>query len=72
MLTGKGILLGVVLFAFGTIIYIYMMIRGSLAQATGTTALMSWTVMNVYYWLSFVVALIFGCAIIRYWRSAHE
>jgi len=71
MLTGQGILLGIALFAFGTIIYVYMMIRGSLAQATGTTALMSWTVMNVYYWLALVVALILGCAIIRFWRS-HE
>jgi len=69
MLTGKGILLGVVLFAFGTIIYVYMMIRGSSAQATGTTAIMAWTVMNLFYWLSFVAALILGCAIIRFWRS---
>jgi len=65
MLTGKGILLGVVLFAVGTIIYVYLMIRGSLAQATYTTAIMAWTVMNVFYWLSFVGALIVGCAIIR-------
>lgn len=69
MLTGKGILLGVVLFAFGSIIYVYMMIRGSSAQATGTTAIMAWTVMNIYYWLSFVAALIVGSVIIRFWRS---
>jgi hypothetical protein len=65
MLTGKGIILGVALFAVGTIIYVYLMIRGSSAQATGTTAIMAWTVMNVFYWLSFVAALIVGCVIIR-------
>ena len=68
MLTGKGIALGIGLFAIGTIIYVYMMMRGSSAQATGTTALMSWTLMNVFYWLSFVAALVVGCAIIRLWR----
>jgi hypothetical protein len=40
MLAGKGILLGLVLFAIGTIVYVYLMIRGSSAQATATTALM--------------------------------
>jgi hypothetical protein len=56
MSTGNEILLGVGLFAVGTIIYVYLMIRGSSAQATGTTALMAWTVMNVYHWLSLVGA----------------
>jgi hypothetical protein len=68
MWTGKGMLLGVGLFAVGTIIYVYLMIRGSFAQATGTTAIMARTVMNAFYWLSLVAALILGCAIIK-WRS---
>ena len=68
MSTGNEILLGVGLFAVGTIIYVCLMIRGSSAHATGTTALMAWTVMNVYYWLSLVAALILGCVVIR-WRS---
>jgi hypothetical protein len=51
MSTGNEILLGVGPFAVGTIIYVYLMIRGSSAHATGTTALMAWTVMNVYHWL---------------------
>jgi hypothetical protein len=71
MLTGKGILLGFGLAAVGTIVYVYLMVSHNGARATGTTALMSWTVMNVYYWLALVVALILGCAIIRFWRS-HE
>lgn len=67
MWTGKGILLGIGLFAVATIVYVYLMIRGSSAQATGVTAIMAWTVMNVFYWLAFVAALILGCAIVRFW-----
>jgi hypothetical protein len=70
MLTGKGILLGFGLAAVGTIFYVYLMVSHGSARATGTTALMSWTVMNVYYWLACVVALILGCAIIRWWPSS--
>jgi hypothetical protein len=70
-MTGKGILLGFALAAVGTIIYVYLMISHSGARATGTTALMSWTVMNVYYWLAFVIALILGCAIVRWWLSSN-
>jgi hypothetical protein len=70
MLTGKGILLGFGLAVLGTIIYVYQMIVHSHARATGTTALMSWTVMNVYYWLAFVIALIIGCTIIRLWAGS--
>jgi len=71
MWTGKGILLGVGLFAIGTIIYVYLMVRGSSAQATGVTAIMTWTVMNLFYWLSFVATLILGCAIIRFWPKSN-
>jgi len=56
MWTGKGILLGVVLFAVGTVIYVYTMATHSSARAIGTTPLIGWTVMNVYHWLSLVGA----------------
>ena len=70
MWTGKGILLGIGLFAVGTVVYVYLMIRGSSAQATGITAIAGWTVMNPLYWLSFVASLILGCAIARFWPTS--
>jgi len=70
MWTGKGILLGIGLFAVGSVVYLYLMIRGSSAQATGITAIAGWTVMNPLYWLSFVASLILGCAIARFWPTS--
>lgn len=72
MWSGKGIFLGIVLFGIGTVVYLYLMIRGSSAQATGITAIFAWTVMNVFYWIAFVAALIVGCAFVRYWPSSTQ
>jgi hypothetical protein len=70
MWTGKGILLGIGLFAIATVVYVYLMICGNpAAQATGVTAIMSWTVMNIFYWIAFVAALVVGCAIVRFWPA---
>jgi hypothetical protein len=70
MWTGKGILPGIGLFAVATVVYVYLMIRGSSAQATGITAIMTWTVMSLFYWLTFVAALILGCAVVRFWPTS--
>lgn len=47
MWTGKGILVGIGLFAVATAVYVYLMIRGNPAPATGITAIMAWTSMHM-------------------------
>jgi hypothetical protein len=60
-----GILLGVLLFVIGSIIYLIAMIGAGTARATGTTAILGWTVMNPLYWCGLVVALVIGVAIVK-------
>jgi uncharacterized membrane protein len=66
MLVLKGILLGLVLFGAGSIVYVINEMRPfEQNKATGLSAIAAWTVFNPLYWAAFVGTLILGCVLVR-------
>ena len=66
MLVLKGILLGLVLFGAGSIVYVINQMRPfEQNKATGLSAIAAWTVFNPLYWAAFVGTLILGCVLVR-------
>jgi hypothetical protein len=64
----KGILLGLVLFFVGSLIYVgYNLGPFEKQKATGISAITAITVHNLWFWIAFVVALAVACAIVWLW-----
>jgi len=69
MVTVKGILLGLVLFFIGSVLYVGNKLRPiEEHKATGISAITAVTVRNPWYWIGLIVALVVGCAIVWFWR----
>jgi hypothetical protein len=61
----KGFLLGAVIFFVLTILYLYLSLRGSGAQATGLNVITILTIQSPIWWMAFVVVCSFTSMILR-------
>jgi len=69
MVTLKGILLGLVIFFIGSVLYVGNKLRPFEAnKATGISAITAVTLRNPWYWIGLTLALVAGCAIVWFWR----
>lgn len=65
----KGTLLGLWLFGFGTMAWLYLALfrRVHANTAVGASVIFSLTTLNPLWWTALVVSLVLGCAIARSW-----
>jgi hypothetical protein len=67
----KGSFLGVWVFAFGTLAFLYLAVYRSLRPntAVGLSVLVSYTTWNPLWWAALAVSIVAGCLITRSWRG---
>ena len=62
----KGVSIGLVLFFFGSLVYVGNKMRQFEAgKATNVSMIQAVTVYNVGYWIAFVACLVLGCVLVR-------
>jgi hypothetical protein len=65
----KGTFLGLWLFAFGTLAFLYLAVYRNLRPntAVGLSVLVSYTTWNPLWWAALPVAIVAGCLVARSW-----
>ena len=65
----KGTFLGLWLFAFGTIVFLYLTVFRNLRPntAVGLSVLAGQTTWNPFWWAALSVAIVAGCLVARSW-----
>lgn len=66
----KAVLLAILLFAIGSLIYVVSLFRGAAKRggAVRLSALLAHTVLNPIYWVVFAVVLFAGWKLAAIWR----
>jgi len=65
----KGAFLGLWLFAFGTLVFLYVAVFRNLRPntAVGVSVLASYTTWNPLWWAALRIAIVAGCLVTRSW-----
>jgi hypothetical protein len=67
----KGTLLGLWLFGFGTMVWLYFLVYRNLAPhtAVAVSVIAGYTIQNPFCWAAFVVCFVLGNALARAWAG---
>jgi hypothetical protein len=65
----KGSFLGLWVFAFGTIAFLYLTVLRNLRPntAVGLSVLVGYTTWNPLWWAALAIAIVAGCLVVRSW-----
>jgi hypothetical protein len=67
----KGSFLGLWIFAFGTLVFLYLTLSrfGGPNRAIGRSVLAAYTTWNPLWWAALAISIVAGCLITRSWRG---